>query len=696
MPQAPTPADDGPVADARSIGLSELDGVGPVRAARLAQLGLHTVHELCCTAPRKLEAWPATRAIAEMLADPSKAPCVVRGSVLRWSFARFGGRSTVRCRLRDESGEVDVLFFNQPWLRHRLQKDDVLEVLGRKVEARGTSFAATRLGTAEAPLPRAGEWVATYPSAEGVSQTFLRDLIERALERFGANLRENLEPALLAAHGLPPLGEALRAVHRPSSFGEYERGLRRVALEPLLAAQRRLLASRRARASSRAFAAVVDDAHFESLLTSFPFALTAGQRAIAVELRAELARPQPMRRLLQGDVGSGKTVLGALACRLVAAAGAQAAFMAPTELLAEQHYAGLREGLSAAGVSCALLTGSTPERERRVLLARLASGELSVCFGTHALLSERVVFARLALAVVDEQHRFGVAQREQLFQKGGDVHGLLMTATPIPRSLALTLYGDLDVSVLREKPPGRAPVETTWVREGERGFETAIEERLERGEQLYWVVPRIRSEQVEADSAQELVGAEQRFERIASRRWARWGVELVHGQLPSSERGARLERFRSGAARILVATTVIEVGVDVPAATAIVIEACERLGLAQLHQLRGRVGRGTAPSACYLLGKSSARKRLELLERSSDGFEIAEADLAQRGMGDLAGLRQAGENREGFEDDVLDLELILLARDLAAGELPTEAAENPAEEARGPLRATPIAGRVLS
>jgi ATP-dependent DNA helicase RecG len=325
-------------------------------------------------------------------------------------------------------------------------------------------------------------------------------------------------------------------------------------------------------------------------------------------------------------------------------------------------------------VSCAWLTGSTPARERRVLCERLSRGELAVLIGTHALFSGDIVFARLALAVVDEQHRFGVAQRERLFEKGGALHGLLMTATPIPRSLALTLYGDLEVSVLRERPPGRGELVTRWAREGAREFERDLETRLERGEQLYWVAPRIDSDAVEGeadeavlaeDEAQAALGAEQRFARIASRRWSRWGVELAHGRMKSAERAARLERFRRGEARILVATTVIEVGVDVPAASAIVIESCERLGLAQLHQLRGRVGRGAAASVCYLLGKSSARRRLELLERTRDGFEIAEEDLRERGMGDLAGVRQAGKNREGFEPETSDLELIALARTLA-------------------------------
>jgi len=656
------------VTDARALPLTSLSGVGPVRAARLAQLGVASVHDLVCTAPRKLERWPESRTIASVLADPARPPCVVRGKVARWSFSRFGRRSTVRCRIVDASGELDVLFFNQPWLRQRLHKDDALEVFGRLTDAKGPAFAASRMGTDDSPLPRAGELVATYPSAEGVSQPFLRELIERALERFGEQIVDGLDEAVLARHDLPTLGDAVRSVHRPESLSAFERAARRVALEPMLLAQRRIAASRRDRLQRKALPAPIADADFARLSQLFGFPLTEGQRGVADEVRRDLALGTPMRRLLQGDVGAGKTVLGALACMIVGAAGAQSAFVAPTELLAEQHFSGLRERLTSAGLRCALLTGSMTERERRPVLEGLASGSIDVCFGTHALFSDRVVFARLALAVIDEQHRFGVAQRERLFDKGRDVHGLLMTATPIPRSLALTLYGDLDVSLLREKPPGRAPIVTRWMRDGARELEGELEERLERGEQIYWVVPRIQSEEGDGEDAAATIGAEQRFERLASRRWARWGVELVHGRLPSAERAQRLERFRRADARILVATTVIEVGVDVPNATAIVIESAERLGLAQLHQLRGRVGRGSLASACYLLGEASARPRLELLERSSDGFEIAEEDLRRRGMGDLTGLRQAGENREGFEPEGFDVELALLARELVQAE----------------------------
>ncbi len=665
MEHSAQPYDGG---DPETMPLVELSGVGPLRAERLAALGVCTVKDLLCTPPRRVDEWPRTLAIAELLASQPTAPCVVAGRVLSWRLSRFAGRSSLRCRIADASGELELLFFNQPWLRHKLLKDLPLEVLG-KLSA-NAAFVVSRASVGGAPLPRAGELVATYPSAEGLSASFVRELVLRALEQHGGGLRELLPLGELARRGLDPLPQAVRGVHQPASLNEYERARRRVALEPLIAAQRRLAASRAAAQAAHARALVITDERFDALLASLPFALTDGQTTIARELRGELARRVPMRRLLQGDVGSGKTVLGALACAIAATSGAQAAFVAPTELLAEQHFAGLAPLLRGANVSCGLLTGGTGARQRRELLDDLRSGALGVLIGTHALMQERVEFAQLALAVIDEQHRFGVAQREALLEKGVGAHGLLMTATPIPRSLALSVYGDLDVSLLREKPPGRARVTTQWVRESARDFEAQLEERLERGEQLYWVVPRIESSREEGaggDEAQAVLGAEERFARIAARRWSRFGVELVHGQIEREERAARLERFRCGAARILVATTVIEVGVDVPAASAIVIEHAERLGLAQLHQLRGRVGRGAIPSVCYLMGKPSARKRLELLERSDDGFEIAEADLAERGMGDLTGLRQAGDNREGFEDPTLDLELVLLARDLVRG-----------------------------
>jgi ATP-dependent DNA helicase RecG len=349
-----------------------------------------------------------------------------------------------------------------------------------------------------------------------------------------------------------------------------------------------------------------------------------------------------------------------------ARAGGQAAFMAPTELLAEQHHLGAQVLLERAGVRAVLLSGSLPAAQRRRAESALADGSAQVAFGTHALFSASVGFRRLWLCVVDEQHRFGVEQRRKLLDKGPDVHALLMTATPIPRSLALTTYGDLEVSLLAERPPGRAAIETRWLgSKRDRVLHEALAACLRRGERAFWVVPRIGESGEEGGPARG-AGAEERYEELRRSPLARHGVGLVHGRIPAEERARRIDRFRRGETALMVATTVIEVGVDVPEATVMVIEAAERLGLAQLHQLRGRVGRSHRPSWCYLLGKASASARFELLETCADGFVIAEADLAARGMGDLVGVRQAGENSEGLFDPERDLELLQSARELLA------------------------------
>jgi ATP-dependent DNA helicase RecG len=471
----------------------------------------------------------------------------------------------------------------------------------------------------------------------------------------------------LAAHGLVDLARAIADVHQPSSEEAFDAARRRLALEPLLRFQARVSERRAARSRGRALAARVDDRRNAELVARFPFAFTAGQRDIAAEIRRDLARGLPMRRLLQGDVGSGKTALGVYACLVIASAGGQAAFLAPTELLAEQHYDGLRPLLACAGLHGVLLTGSMSAGERRQVLAQLESGMADVAFGTHALFSDDARYKRLALCVIDEQQRFGVAQRARLLEKGTDVHVLLMTATPIPRTLALTLYGDLDTSVLKERPAGRGSVRTRWVRGRDRArVPVFLRERVELGEQIYWVVPRIGAENEDVEAALEegRASAEVALERLKRTPLLAHGIELVHGRVPADERTRRLERFRSGNAKVLVATTVIEVGVDVPAATVMVIENAERLGLAQLHQLRGRIGRGEKDGWCLLFGERSAADRFLLLEKTSDGFEIAEEDLRRRGMGDLSGLRQAGENAEGLADLARDLDLLFLARDL--------------------------------
>ncbi len=623
---------------------SVLAGVGPSRAAALAKSGIHTLRDLLLFAPRSVEPFAAAQSIASL--DPSATvEARIAGRVARMSFSRFGRRSLLRVAVEDGTGRIDVLFFNQAWLRDRFKVGDAIDVFGRTLDAKGRALTCRQLGTADNPLPVAGELVALYPEIEGVSQAFIAELCRLAVERCAALLSDPLAQDWLEQHDLPALAQCVRGLHQAKDMQEFQRAARRSALERALLLQARIAARRAENAARRAPKISCSDSVERGLTARFPFAFTSGQLRIAAELRDDLARAIPMRRLLQGDVGSGKTALGLYACLLCAQGGFQSAFMAPTELLAEQHYLGLRELCADAGLECVLLSASLGAADRRDALARLEDGRANIAFGTHALFSESVRFARLGLAVIDEQHRFGVEQRQRLAGKGEDVHVLLMTATPIPRTLALTVYGDLDVSVLREKPPGRGTVTTVWVKKEQRAAALArMHAALEAGERLYWVVPRIGEAAVEGDEtpAEKGISAESRFARLSRSTLAKFGVELVHGRLASADRAARLERFRRGEVRVLVATTVIEVGVDVPEATVMVIEGAERLGLAQLHQLRGRIGRSRQPGACFLYGKPKAAERFLRLERDSDGFSIAEADLAARGMGELCGIRQAG------------------------------------------------------
>jgi ATP-dependent DNA helicase RecG len=656
--------------DGRATGfgpLTGLAGIGPARARAFSRMGVRDVRDLLFLVPRRLAA-AGPRVPIDVARASIGREVTIAGVVTRIALQRYGRRSTLRVVVEDGGSSIPCLYFNQPWLRRRFAVGEAVELSGRVVDSRGPAIASPRVASKERPLEGPGSLLPVYSLADGLGQDLVRRLCADAARLAAGSVREPLEEAALARLELPPLPRAIAEVHSPSSPEAFEAARRRLALEPLLRLQSQVAARRRLRLETRALPCPVDDAAHARILGYLPFAPSAGQARVALELRADLGRAVPMRRLLQGDVGSGKTALGLYACTTVASAGGQSAFLAPTELLAEQHFDGSRRLLERAGLHAVLLTGSLAAGERRAVLAQLESGMADVAFGTHALFTEEVRYRRLALAVIDEQQRFGVAQRARLLEKGRDVHALLMTATPIPRTLALTLYGDLDVSLLRESPPGRGTVRTRWVRGHDRQrVQPFLLERLEAGEQVYFVSPRVG----EADAGVEEVlesgegTAEAARERLARTPVGGFGIELVHGRIPSAERAARLERFRRGEARVLVATTVIEVGVDVPGATVMVIENAERLGLAQLHQLRGRIGRGPRDSWCLLFGRSSAAERFEVLERTSDGFEIAEEDLRRRGMGDLAGLRQAGEGLESAGEGG-DLDLLLAARDLAA------------------------------
>ncbi len=486
----------------------------------------------------------------------------------------------------------------------------------------------------------------TYPLTEGLGPNPLHRTIALALDRLPA-LPEWLDPAFKAREGFADFAAALATLHRPAAPGDVAPdGLAwsRLAYDELLANQLALSLVRarlRRLGGRRRIVEPSPAPHLQDkIAAALPFALTASQRAAIADIAADLARPDRMLRLLQGDVGAGKTVVALLACALAIEHGSQAAVMAPTEILARQHLRTIAPLAERAGISVAILTGRERGRERAALLERLAAGGIDILIGTHALFSDDVAFRDLALAVVDEQHRFGVHQRLALARKGEAVDMLVMTATPIPRTLVLTYFGDMDVSELREKPAGRKPVDTRTIAiERLDEVVAAVGRALDEGAQVYWVCPL-----VEDSENSDLAAAQARFVDLEKRFGAR--ADLVHGKMKSTDKDAAMARFAAGATRLLVATTVIEVGVDVPAATVMVIEHAERFGLSQLHQLRGRIGRGAERSTCLLLYRGplgdAAKARLAIMRDTEDGFRIAEEDLRLRGEGDVLGTRQSG------------------------------------------------------
>jgi ATP-dependent DNA helicase RecG len=520
-----------------------------------------------------------------------------------------------------------------------------------------------------------------YPATEGMTQGRHRARVGRALAALTAQaVPDLLPPALLTRLGVPSLHEALEFVHRPpvgtqldSLAGGRHPAQRRLAFEELLAHQLSLLELRRQLRTDQAVG-LNDAAGLQAqLLAALPFGLTGAQRRVLLEVEHDLMGTMPMARLIQGDVGCGKTALAALAAARAIGSGAQVALMAPTELLAEQHARTLCSWFDPLGVAVSLLTGSQPARTRRSALQAVASGRSQLCVGTHALFQDEVQFSALGLAIIDEQHRFGVHQRLRLAAKSGNAHSegvrtphqLIMSATPIPRTLAMALYADLDVSIIDELPPGRTPVKTVVVPQEKRAAIVArIDQACRAGRQAYWVCPLIEeSEELAATAAEET--AQALAEALPSLR-----VELLHGRMPPKQKEDIMRRFLTGAVHLLVATTVIEVGVDVPNASLMVIENSERMGLAQLHQLRGRVGRGTHESSCVLLYRSPlsqmARARLGAVRDSNDGFRIARRDLELRGPGEILGQRQTGLAQLRVADLIRDADLLDEAREAAA------------------------------
>ncbi|HUA88404.1 MAG TPA: ATP-dependent DNA helicase RecG [Steroidobacteraceae bacterium] len=645
-----TPASAAPGGLERPV--TALRGVGAALAEKLARLGVERIADLLFVLPLRYEDRTHVTAIGTLAPGVRAA---VEGEVQLTEVA-YRGRRQLLCRISDGSGMLTLRFFyfsssQQANLARGMRLRCFGEVRRGPLGLEIVHPEYRRLLGAAAPLEES--LTPIYPLTEGVPQGRLRALVDQALRELErAPLTDYLTAATQLPPGLPSLPEALRYLHRPprdARLPELADGRhpaqQRLAFEELLAHHLTLRLRKRSLRRDPAFPLTDPDELAAGFVAALPFRMTRAQARTLQEAERDLVADAPMSRLVQGDVGCGKTVVAAAAAARAAGSGLQAALMAPTELLAEQHWRNFSAWFAPLGETVALLSGSQPARTRRSALAAIASGEVRIVVGTHALFQEGIEFRNLALVIVDEQHRFGVQQRLKLQEKGlrqGRVpHQLIMTATPIPRTLAMTAYADLDISVIDELPPGRTPVQTVVVPEPRRvEVVQRIVQACRDGRQAYWVCPLIEeSDELRAQAAEETA---------ASLTAALPGIRvgLVHGRMPPAAKDAAMLAFKAGRIQLLVATTVIEVGVDVPNATLMVIENAERMGLAQLHQLRGRVGRGTEASTCVLLYRAPlsplARERLKVIRETSDGFEIARRDLALRGPGELLGTRQTG------------------------------------------------------
>ena len=618
-----------------------LKGVGPVRAEALKRLGVFTAGDLLFHIPHRYEDASTIATIASI--ETGMDATIIGRVISKGVIPTRKGLRIFQAVVKDATGVIEVSWPGQPFLDRSISKGDLLLLTGTVRFFHGRQLQPreyVNLGD-DSEGTESGRVLAVYPATEGLSFKVIRGLIDAHLDGLLALVEEYLPPAVLEGTHVPRLAEALRMVHRPRTLAEAADGRARLAFEELLFVH---LLRRRAHLLAREKREGIAFENRRDLTSrlrqSLPFPLTVAQTRAVREIVMDMVSPHRMHRLLQGDVGSGKTIVAVFAALLAIENGYQAALMAPTELLAEQHARTITRLLEPLGITPVIVTGSLSARERRDADARLRSGDPVLVVGTHALVQERTTFSRLGFVAVDEQHRFGVEQRKALGAKGERPDVLLLSATPIPRSLALTLYGDLDVSVLDERPPGRLPVTTALRPEsGRERVLQFIDRELEKGRQAYVVYPVIdESEKTDMKAATTM------YASLAAGAFATRRVALLHGRIPADERDAIMRQFRDGEIDVLVATTVIEVGIDVPNATVMLVEHPERFGLSQLHQLRGRVGRGGEASYCILLGDVSpdAAERLSVFVGTEDGFEIARADLRLRGMGDLFGERQSG------------------------------------------------------
>lgn len=626
--------------------VTKLPGIKEAMAKKLANLGVRTIGDFLSLYPRRYDDYRTLKPINQ-LQFGEEVTIIAQVWETRQRDTR-NGRSIVTTTLSDGTATIEVTWFNQPWLAQKLTPGLQLVISGKVDEYLGRlTFQSPEWEELDKNMIHTGRLVPVYPLTEGITIKWLRNQIKATVDYWTRRLPDYLPEESRQRLGMLPLDEAIRQIHFPDDWGKLEAARRRLAFDELLLIQLGVLRQRRAWQAQQGRPVNINAEVVERLLQALPYQLTSAQRKALDEIVADLRRETPMSRLLQGDVGSGKTVVALAAMVLTVLDGGQAAILAPTEILAEQHFQGMSRLLTSIAEALGrpfqirLLTGSTPAAERKELLDGLANGQVDILVGTHAIIQGDVELKSLRLAVIDEQHRFGVEQRAALREKGFNPHMLVMTATPIPRTLALTMYGDLDLSIIDEMPPGRQIIETRWLtpRERERAY-SFIQAQIEKGRQAFIICPLVEeSEKTEAKSAVE------EHKRLQSQIFPKLKLGLLHGRMKAEEKERVMAAFRDREMHILVSTSVVEVGIDVPNATVILVEGANRFGLAQLHQFRGRVGRGQHQSYCLLLADNAsaeAEQRLAVIERTSNGFELAEQDLQLRGPGEFFGTRQSG------------------------------------------------------
>jgi len=652
--QAPSPSPPRPrPAAGLDAPVESLPGISSGFSARLRKLGIATVADFLYHLPHRYDDYRTLKPISRL--EYGQETTIIGTIWETKTRPTRGGGTIVSSIIADASGTIEAVWFNQPYLARQLRAGMQIVLSGKVDEHLGRlTLSAPAWEPLERDLIHTGRLVPIYPLTEGITSRWLRRLMKRVLDYWAPRLTDHLPQTVRQRAGLMDLSTAISQIHFPDSQETADQARRRLSFDEFLMIQLGMLRQRQQWQSEPGMPLPRDQALLEAFLASLPFALTVAQQRSLEQILNDMIQNCPMSRMLQGDVGSGKTVVAAAAILMAIAAGKQAGLMAPTEILAEQHYHSIAHLLENAQdwglnrpVSVVLLTGSVGRRERQEVYAAIASGEADVVIGTHALIQQGLDFHDLALVIVDEQHRFGVVQRATLRGKGASPHMLVMSATPIPRSLALTVYGDLDISIIDELPPGRQPIQTRWLlpRERERAY-AFIHSQIAAGHQAFILYPLIEeTEKVDAKAATE------EYERLQQTIFETKRLGLLHGKMKASDKEEVMTQFRQGELDILVSTSVVEVGIDVPNATVMLVEGADRFGLAQLHQFRGRVGRSEHKSYCLLVSDATSPdqpqtkatwERLKAIEETQDGFVLAEKDLELRGPGDFLGIRQSG------------------------------------------------------